>query len=559
MLREILKFFWFFSKLSYWRSLSIGGAGLLSGLFGAGLIALINTTLHSEGGNTPVFLAGFIGLVLGIIVCNLFSNLLLARAGQDAVLQLLLQLSKKLFTSSYQLLEEKGQSRILVSLIDDVRAIASAITIIPWLLMNAAILVGCSAYLAYLSWKVFAIVILVVGSSSLVHKILNDRAFIYIQRVREARENVLRLLRHLVEGLKELHLRQSYRRAFLEDNLEPAAEEFKRENISAGIQYGYMQAWTQLMFYGTIGTLLFSVPMLKDIPSEALTGYLFAFLYMMGPFRAIIGSASTLSHGEMALRKIQELDVSLIQEQAPETSISQLSIESSWSTFELRAVTFQYAPDYQTNESFTLGPINFSIKPGEIVLIAGGNGSGKTTLVKLLSGLYTPHEGQILLNNIPITQDNRKWLREHLAVIFSDFHLFEDLANMINAPQDTQFLTFQKELHLENKVTLADGSYTFSGLSHGQRRRLALLLAFIDDRPIYLFDEWAADQDPYFKNFFYHKYLPELKARGRSAIVVTHDDRYFHVGDRVMKMENGKMTEISAKGEERMVGLFKSD
>ena len=399
MLHEILKFFWFFSSISYARSLAIGGAGLLSGLFGAGLIALINTALHTEESDYGL-LAGFIGLTLGIITCNQISHVLLNRAGQDAVLDLLLQLSKKLFITSYQRLEEKGQSRLLVTLIDDVRAIASAIAIIPWLLMNAAILLGCSAYLAYLSWKVFAVVLAIVLGSTLVQKILNERAFQYVQRAREARENVLGLLRHLVEGLKELHLHRSQARSFIDKNLEPAAEDFKRENISAGIQYGYMQAWTQLMFYGTIGTLLFFIPMLKDLPSETLTGYLFAFLYMMGPFRSIIGAASTLSYGEMALRKIQDLEISLIPDHPQEASKIESPIDSAWSTLELRGVTFQYSPESQATETFTLGPINFSIKPGEIVLIAGGNGSGKTTLVKLLCGLYTPHEGDILLNGI---------------------------------------------------------------------------------------------------------------------------------------------------------------
>ncbi|MGD9851049.1 MAG: cyclic peptide export ABC transporter [Nitrospirales bacterium] len=557
MLREILKFFWFFSSISYRRSLTIGVAGLLSGLLGAGLIALINTALHTEG-NTGGLIVGFMALVLGIIGCNLLSQWLLNRAGQDAVLALCLDLSKKLFTASYQLLEEKGQSRILVTLTDDVRAIASAIAIIPLLLMNTAILLGCSAYLAYLSWEVFVIVLAVVSGASIVHHILNKRAFQCVQRAREARETVLRLLRHLVEGLKELHLRQSYRQALLKANLEPAADDFKRENIAAGIQYGYMQAWTQLMFYGTIGALLFFIPLMKDIPSETLTGYLFAFFYMMGPFRAFIGAAPTLSQGEIALRKIQELGLSLLPENAPETRKENIPLSSAWQTLELRGVTFRYAQASPSDESFTLGPLNFSIEPGEIVLIAGGNGSGKTTLVKLLCGLYAPHDGQVLLNNHPITQDNRKWYREHLAVVFSDFHLFEQLAGMVSAGLDRQAEDFQKELHLDHKVTLADGSYTFDGLSHGQRRRLALLLAFIDDRPIYLFDEWAADQDPYFKDFFYHKFLPELKGRGKSAIVVTHDDRYFHVGDRVVKMETGRLVASHEKGEKDLLSLYES-
>ena len=554
MLREILNFFWFFSSISYRRSLAIGIAGLFSGLFGAGLIALINTTLHSEEG-TNQFIVGFIALALGIIACNLLSQFLLNRAGQEAVLDLLLQLSKKLFTASYQLLEEKGQSRILVTLTDDVRAIASAIAIIPLLLMNTAILVGCSAYLAYLSWKVFVIVLIVVFLASLIHKTLNERAFQCVQRAREAREKVLHLLRHLVEGLKELHLRRSHSHAFIVDNLEPAADEFKKENIAAGMQYGYMQAWTALMFYGTIGALLFSIPLLKNLPPETLTGYLFAFLYMMGPFRAFIGAAPTLSQGEMALRKIQELGLSLLPEHRQKSPKPSPLFDASWQTLELRDVTFQYSPGSQSDKGFSLGPLNFSIGQGEIILIAGGNGSGKTTLMKLLCGLYAPHKGQILLNHIPITQDNTNWFREHLAVVFSDFHLFENLIGMVGSPENHQVGLFQKELHLDNKVTLREKSFTFDGLSHGQRRRLALLIAFIDDRPIYLFDEWAADQDPYFKDFFYHKFLPELKARGKSAIVITHDDRYFHVGDRVVKMENGEMTESRTGIEKELLKL----
>ncbi|MCA9465209.1 MAG: cyclic peptide export ABC transporter [Nitrospira sp.] len=540
MLRETLKFFWFFSRISYRRSLTIGIAGLLSGLFGAGLIALINIILHSEG-SPHGFIASFVGLVVGIIACNLLSQALLNRAGQDAVLELCLDLSKKLFHASYQLLEEKGQSRILATLTDDIRAIASAIAIIPLLLMNTAILLGCSAYLAYLSWEVFLIVLFIVSGASLVHHYLNTRAFLYVQRAREARETVLRLLRHLVEGLKELHLRQSSRQALLEANLEPAAEDFKQENIAAGIQYGLMQAWTQLMFYGTIGALLFSIPLIKDIPAETLTGYLFAFFYMMGPFRAFIGAAPTLSQGEIALRKIHELGLSLLPEHTQHSITAHIPHPATWQNLKLEGVTFRYLPASQSDESFTLGPLNFSIVPGEIVLIAGGNGSGKTTFVKILCGLYAPHEGQILLNDIPITQDKKKWFREHLAVVFSDFHLFENLAGMLASQLESQVNQFQKELHLDKKVALTNGVYRFNGLSHGQRRRLALLLAFIDDRPIYLFDEWAADQDPYFKDFFYYKFLPELKNRGKSAIVITHDDRYFQVGDRIMKMENGQL------------------
>jgi putative ATP-binding cassette transporter len=86
-----------------------------------------------------------------------------------------------------------------------------------------------------------------------------------------------------------------------------------------------------------------------------------------------------------------------------------------------------------------------------------------------------------------------------------------------------------------------DGVLSTVDLSQGQRKRLALMTAYLEDRPIYLFDEWAADQDPVFKEVFYLALLPELKARGKTVIVISHDDHYFHVADRILKLDYGKI------------------
>lgn len=94
---------------------------------------------------------------------------------------------------------------------------------------------------------------------------------------------------------------------------------------------------------------------------------------------------------------------------------------------------------------------------------------------------------------------------------------------------------------MKHKVQIVDGVFSTTSLSQGQRKRLALLIAYLEDRPIYLFDEWASDQDPFFRDIFYNQLLPSLKQRGKTVLVISHDDRYFHLADRVIKLDYGKV------------------
>lgn len=206
----------------------------------------------------------------------------------------------------------------------------------------------------------------------------------------------------------------------------------------------------------------------------------------------------------------------------------------------MREVTHTYRTD-EKDESFTLGPIDLSLRPGEFVFFIGGNGSGKTTLAKLLLGLYAPESGQILLDGKPITEENRDYYRQMFTAVFSDFYLFDSLLGIESQQLDEHALEYLKQLQLSQKVQVNDGVLSTTKLSQGQRKRLALLTAYLEDRPIYLFDEWAADQDPLFKQIFYYELLPELRARGKTVLVISHDDRFYEVGDRIVKLDYGKI------------------
>lgn len=198
-------------------------------------------------------------------------------------------------------------------------------------------------------------------------------------------------------------------------------------------------------------------------------------------------------------------------------------------------------PPDNRDRGFLLGPINLSIRAGEITYIVGGNGSGKSTLAKLITGLYIPQSGSIYLDGIQISDRNREWYRQHFSAIFTDFYLFDRCLGFDPSDLDRKVESYLKRLQLDHKVQVKDGVLSTTNLSQGQRKRLALLTAYIEDRPIYLFDEWASDQEPLFRDFFYKEILLELKERGKAVVVITHDDRYFHLADHIIKLDYGKV------------------
>ncbi|HJX29105.1 MAG TPA: cyclic peptide export ABC transporter, partial [Thermoanaerobaculia bacterium] len=220
---------------------------------------------------------------------------------------------------------------------------------------------------------------------------------------------------------------------------------------------------------------------------------------------------------------------------------------SSWRRLDLCGVIYGYHRNVE-EEGFAVGPVDLSFHPGEIVFLVGGNGSGKTTLAKIISGLYMPESGEIRLDGKPVTEETIDGYRQLFSTVYSDFCLFESLLGLERPDLDQQAHRYLTKLHLDRKVTVKDGELSTVALSQGQRKRLALLTAYLEDRPIYLFDEWAADQDPTFKEIFYHQFLPELRSRGKLVLVISHDDRYFDVGDRLIRMEEGRLLLDEAVG-----------
>ncbi len=305
------------------------------------------------------------------------------------------------------------------------------------------------------------------------------------------------------------------------------------------------QSWSLLLFYGLIGLLLFALPALKDFSPQLLTGYIFTVVYLLGPLGAATNALPALGTANVALHKVEALGLSLTAHAHGENPSYQPDATGPWKDLRLAEIVYAYEPD-KGERGFTLGPISLTIHPGELIFIAGGNGSGKSTLAKLVGGLYVPKAGEIRLNERPITEANREWYRQHFAIIFSDCYLFDGLLGLTDVGLDTRAQDYLVQLQLEHRVRIENGVFSSTALSQGQRKRLALLTAYLEDRPIYLFDEWAADQDQQFKAVFYTRLLPELRNRGKAVLVISHDERYFHLADRLIKLDEGRLGSSSA-------------
>ncbi|SDS42329.1 cyclic peptide export ABC transporter [Opitutus sp. GAS368] len=513
---------------------------LFSGVCNAGLIALINGIVNDPDHITRVLLLGFCALVLGKIVTGFVSQVWLIRFSQQAVSDLRRDLVRKILAVPLRQLEEIGAARLMAALTDDITSLTSALFGFPTLSVNFAILLGGSIYLAWLSWHLLLVMGLFILFGACCYRLFITSGFRSLVSAREAEDKLFGHFRALTEGIKELKLHRERRGAFLHHGLQSTTAEFQRHSVTAETRFILAHNWAHLLFYCLIGLILFLLPLYQQVSIKTMTGYVLTTLYLMGPLAGVMSSLSVFSRADIALRKVESLGMSLSARACEAAPGAAHPAVAAFGRLDLVGVAHAYHHE-QGEDNFVLGPLNLTLHAGELVFLVGGNGSGKSTLAKIVTGLYPPESGEIRLDGRPVTDANRDDYRQLFSAVFADFYLFESLLGLKTPDLDAQAEDYLSQLHLRHKVKVANGRLSTTALSQGQRKRLALLTAYLEDRPFYVFDEWAADQDPVFKDIFYRQLLPDLRNRGKTVLVITHDDRYFHLADRVLKLDYGQL------------------
>jgi putative ATP-binding cassette transporter len=519
------------------RIAGIAVAGVASGLATTGMIALINSIINGPQSGSTQRIWGFVALCVALPACRFASQVLLVDLSQSSLLALRLRLSRLVLSAPLRQLEEIGASRLLATLTGDIGTIADSMSMVPLLIMHLTLVASSLVYMGWLDARLLLEVVLFIVVGVLTYRLAAGKALHFFHRSRRGMDEVIGQIRAMVEGTKELKMHRARRLSFLR-NVERSTTLQQKDQKAGQIVFSAASSWGQVLFFILTGFIILVLPRFQTLDPKVLIGYTIILFQMMAPLEVLLTAIPGLSRGTVAIQTVEELGFSLeAEELAPEQEAA--AAAATWDLLELEAVAHSYRQE--NDESFLLGPVDFTFRPGELVFMVGGNGSGKTTLAKILIGLYTPEAGQIRFNGEVVDDGNRERYRESFSVVFSDFFLFEDLLGLESARLDQDALRYLERLQLDRKVRVEHGRFSTLALSQGQRKRLALMTAYLEDRSIYVFDEWAADQDPTFKQVFYLELLPELRRRGKTVFVISHDDHYFHVADRIIKLNYGQV------------------
>jgi len=514
-------------------------AGIISGLSSAALVALINSTL-SNTLDAKLLPWLFVGLSIAVLSSGFLSNYLLNRLSAQIVCDLRIQISRLILAAPYPYLQKLGKPALLAHLTEDISVIANASQLLPLVCINFAVVAGCMTYLSWLSWHLALVLAGVIVFGVLSSSLFREWPKKAVLKAREEYDVLNSDFRALTEGVRELKLHRQRSDAFMAQSLAASAEAYRRYFFRGAVAYLLVNQWAQLLYFLVIGVILYVFPVWQVIDQKVIGGYTLVFLFMMSPLSILTTSLPVFSRAKVSLQKVRQLGEQLKNQAMQADAPDKREVCTNFSGLSLQGVTHSFHREKE-NRNFTLGPIDLDFKSGELVFLVGGNGSGKTTLAMLLIGLYTPEQGDIRWNGEVVDDGNKEDYLQNFSVIFSDFYLFDELYGFDNEKNHVLIADYLQRLHLHHKVRVENGRFSSVNLSQGQRKRLALLVAYLEDRPFYVFDEWAADQDPEFKHLFYTELLPALKARGKTVLVISHDDRYFYLADRCIKLEEGRI------------------
>jgi len=525
----------------------------LSGIANGILLAIINIGADISGSERPgqnatphLLLLFAIGMAI-FILAKRYSLVLSTQVVEGMLKNTRIRVCDKIRKSELMTLEHLDQGQVFNRISQDMNLI-SQFSIVVISAGQDVVLLVCSLF--YLSWLSSAAFFITVGGTALAiyaYYFHVQATMEQLKKVADKEGELFNLLGHILYGFKELRL-NIRKNDSLFRSLTDIAETTRDLKTKSGVTFATTLLFSQVFFYLLLATVVFVLPQYIPTYSSVIVKTTATILFISGPFTMVLNAAPTLSRAEVALDNLYTLERNLDRslrgpvagEGWPLTSFA--DFKKVW----LRDVSFTYI-DKQGSPTFTVGPINLSVNRGDIIFIVGGNGSGKSTVLKLLTGLYPPDSGAVMVDDRLVNAANAQAYGDLFSAIFSDFHLFDRLYGLEDVAE-ARVAALIEQMELGDKVRFADGRFSTLDLSTGQRKRLALIVALLEGKEIYIFDEWASDQDQHFRQRFYEFILRDLKNHGKTIIAVTHDDRFWHFADRVVKLDLGRVVSDETSG-----------
>lgn len=523
-----------------WPFVMVIALSLLSAALGIGLIAFINQELIVALNSSVMVLPEFLGLLLLLMAVTLASQLALTLLGHHFVYRMRGEFIKRILDTQVERIEQTGSAQLLAGLTSDVRNITIAFVRLPELIQGIILTIGSAAYLAWLSAEMLLVTSVWVAVTIIGGWLLVSRVYRHMAKLREVEDNLYRDYQTIIEGRKELALNRQRAELIYETVYQEDARNYRYHIVRADTFHLSAVNWSNIMMLGAIGLVFYMANSLGWADTAVAATYSLTLLFLRTPLLSAVGALPTLLTAQVAFDKLNTFKLADYQ-----PGFSAPAASGNWKTLELRNLVFHYG-----DQGFAVGPINMTLKRGELVFLIGGNGSGKSTLAMLLTGLYQPVSGQILLDGQEVDSGSMVSYRSLFSAVFTDVHLFDRLIdNKGEAADPAKVQAWLKRLQMQDKIQLEGNKVLNLKLSKGQSKRLALLMATAEQRDILLLDEWAADQDPHFRRIFYRELLPWLQEMGKTVFAISHDDHYFLHADRLLEMREGKLSELT--GDER--------
>lgn len=514
---------------------------VLAGVCSTYVIRLIHQYINSGLVEGQTFFVQFAIAVTCFGVFGVLSSYFISVLTQSMIFKLRVEMSEKILKANYQKIERK-LDQILPILTADINFVSASMNRLPPVVTGLATAIGCLIYLFYLSWILTLGCSLIFAIGFLVNYFALPYLKKYSEQARDEWDKIHKNFEGVVWGMKELKLNREHRENYIIKNIQPNCLNERKYRVKEETLYAVSARVVEVVLFLGVGILIYTIDGSEWMTKDSFGNYLLVLLFTVAPLATVSGFLKHIKRTQVSLNKIEQIGISLEEEMESHENI----LESpEWNphldpVFSLSDVHFNYG----YSENFSIGPLNLEVMKGEIIYVVGGNGSGKTTFIKVLTGLYESTQGELRFKNQVIDKEHLDHYRKHFAGVFTDYHLFDDLHHIQGDMLDKHAQPLLAQLEIDHKVKIVDKKISTTRLSYGQRKRLAMMISILEDKEIYIFDEWAANQDPYFKEIFYAQLLPELKAMGKTIVAISHDEKYFSFADRVVKMEEGQLTII---------------
>ena len=494
------------------------------------LISVISETLQSGNVQASITPLSFISVLLIAFLLSVAAQWILGDVGHQIVYQINKNILKRIIQAEPEYFHTLEKSKVYNTFSQDIPAMLRGIQIIPYTLYGISLIFSGLCYMLWLSWGLALTIIIALVVIIYLCNIIISWADQKHQRNRKIQDSLVSTYSDIIYGHKELALNEARGHDVFDKVISGDALESKKLHISGDRLISISSQIMGILPLGLVGVVLWAGSFWAGDYMLIAINFAVVLMFIRQPIGNLIHQVEALLYTRIAFKHLNNLALPPCHNLPAAVELSK-----KWKAIRMKKVMYKYA----NNDNFSLGPIDLQINRGEITFLVGSNGAGKTTLLNILCGLSTPSHGEVFVDDDKINHDNRRQYRAMFSAVLSDFFLFDNTLTKDENVNGDHLMTFIKRLELENVLSMNEGKMDTVSLSTGQKKRLAMVIACMENRSVMVLDEWAADQDPRFRKVFYEEVLPKLKSEGVTLIVISHDDRYFHVADKLITLESG--------------------